>query len=390
MIKFLRISSLYPSALKAFTKKIKNIEKKSYKQILNLLHKEKYSISNYYSIFLKKKNYQCVEIISNAEFLQNKWLIEYGNSKGSESILFQQINYYKPEVIYIGNADLCDKNFINKIKEIKSTKLVIGYHCAPFTKKIYQNLNNVDAVITCTRGYQKEIISKIDKEVLFLPHAFYNNRASLKKIKYSQKKIIDVAFVGSIFLGDGLHNKRVDLIYSIIKNFKNSYIAVNFSNFFILKIFFFTFKSFINFNFLNSIKIYYKLIYIYFFSKRPIFGKEMYSIFRKTKILINSHIGDTKYAGNMRMFEGTGTGCLLLTDNKIGNTEFFKPKKEIIIYNNFNLVDLCKYYLKNIDKLKTISLNGMAKTFKYHNYYNRVQMLDIFIKNILKKKSNKI
>ena len=40
------------------------------------------------------------------------------------------------------------------------------------------------------------------------------------------------------------------------------------------------------------------------------------SIEKVLKYVINKHIEDTEYAGNMRLFEGTGSGCLLITDYK--------------------------------------------------------------------------
>ena len=63
-------------------------------------------------------------------------------------------------------------------------------------------------------------------------------------------------------------------------------------------------------------KIFYKIIYIFLFSKKPLFGKDMLNILKKSKILINKHIEDTEYAGNMRLFEATGCGSMLLTDYK--------------------------------------------------------------------------
>ena len=55
----------------------------------------------------------------------------------------------------------------------------------------------------------------------------------------------------------------------------------------------------------------------------------MFSILSKSKILINAHIEDTKYAGNMRLFEGTAAGCMVITDNKLGLKELFIPKKKL-------------------------------------------------------------
>ena len=53
MIKFLRISSIYPGFLKKINKKFKNND--TYEKNLNLVFDERYSVSNNISEELKKK-----------------------------------------------------------------------------------------------------------------------------------------------------------------------------------------------------------------------------------------------------------------------------------------------------------------------------------------------
>lgn len=382
MKKFLRISHLYPKILEDFKKKYPDLSNKSYQETLKLLHEEKYSVSNFYSNGLKKLKYKCKEIISNAEFLQKKWIYERnGKEVDNFNILLEQIKHYGPDIVYVGNADLCTKYFISNIKKISTVKLVLGYHCAPFNKKILQNLSNVDAVVTCTYGYLKTLKKKINKNILFLPHAFQD-----VPDKFKYKRNIDVTFIGSLFPGDKLHNNRIDMIYKLMKNFKNNYIAVNFSNFFLFKYLYFIIKNLLSLNIFNNIILFYKLLFIFFFSKKTVFGHKMYLILKRSKILVNSHIGDTEYAGNMRIFEGTGCGCLLITDKKKGYSKFFQDNKEIVIYkNDDDLINKCIFYLKNQKKLSNISKHGQIKTLKKHNYNKRAISIKKFInENILK------
>ena len=60
----------------------------------------------------------------------------------------------------------------------------------------------------------------------------------------------------------------------------------------------------------------------------------MFDIISDSKILVNTHIDDTEYAGNMRLFEGTGLGCLVLTDIKKELNNLFKIGKEIDVFEN--------------------------------------------------------
>ena len=111
----------------------------------------------------------------------------------------------------------------------------------------------------------------------------------------------------------------------------------------------------------------------------------MINILSKSKILINTHIEDTKYAGNMRLFEGTAAGCMVITDNKLGLKKLFIPKKEVVIYNNVNdLFKKINYFLKNMPKLILIANKGKKKTTLLHSYRNRAKEFHKIIHKNLK------
>lgn len=383
MIKFLRISSIYPGFINTLNKKIDTND--DYENILNLIFKEKYSVSNYITEELSKKNYKCYEIIHNYKLLQNKWLDKYGK-RDSDEIILQQIRFYNPDVVFLGDVNLISKLIINELKNISNTKLVLCYHCAPFTNKQFEKLKHVDAIVTCTKGYKQKIINLINKDVLLMHHAYKNDKI---EVADESQRNIDVSFIGSIFLNNSLHIGRVDIIYELIKKYKNNYIAINFSKYFFIELFYLLFKSILSLKIAKNFKIFFKILTIYILSKKPIYGRDMYRILQKTKILINKHIEDTEYAGNMRLFEATGSGCLLLTDNKKDLDKFFSINEEIIIFNNKeDLIKKINYFLKNGKKLQNIAQKGRKKTISIHNYQNRVNELDSFIKNKLIKYEN--
>ena len=380
MIKLLRISSIYPDFLSELKKNI-FLKSDNYFESLNKIFAQKYSVSNYITKALIEKNYECVEIINNVNFLQEKWVNEYGDSSSNEDILIQQIQYYKPDILYIGNVSIVNSTFIKKIKKFNFVKLILCFHCAPFTPSIIKNLKDVDAIVTCTKGYQQSISQKLNKNILLMHHAFDSDQQLSSS---EEMRDIDVSFVGSLFLNKGLHSNRVEMIYELMKKFKNNYIAINFSNKFFLNFVSLIFRSIFKFDLFKKISFFYRLIYIYYFSKKPIFGKKMLKILNRTKILVNTHIEDTEYAGNMRLFEGTGSGCLLITDVKKDIDKLFKPNEEIELFSDkLDLIKKCTYYLKNQDKLNNISKAGLKKTLNFHSYKHRADLLNNFIiKNI--------
>tara|TARA_Y100000816_G_C26090048_1_gene575906 strand:- start:1022 stop:2173 length:1152 start_codon:yes stop_codon:yes gene_type:complete len=375
MIKFLRISSIYPGFLKKINKKFKNND--TYEKNLNLVFDERYSVSNNISEELKKKNYECTEVIYNYKNLQNKWLNQYGNKKLRDEVIFQQIKFYNPDVLFIGDFNLLDKKFVSKVKSISKTKLILCFHCAPISEKIYNQLKYADAIVTCTKGYKNKISNKLMKNTLLIQHAFKVK----ENLDFIRKREIDVSFLGSLFLDNKLHLGRVEIIYNLIKNFKNSYVAINFARYFLFDFILLILNSIIKFSFIKNIKTFYKIIYIFLFSKKPLFGKDMLNILKNSKILINKHIEDTKYAGNMRLFEATGSGSMLLTDYKTDLENLFDIEKEIIVFNNNDqLFEQIDYYLVNDEKRLEIAKNGYKKTLSFHNYQNRVNKLDKFIR----------
>jgi hypothetical protein len=383
MIKFLRISSIYSGFIDEINKKI-NFQD-NYENILNSIFKEQYSVSNYITEELSKKNYQCHEVIHNYKLLQDKWLEKYAKQNNEETIL-QQIRFYNPDVLFIGDINLLNELIIKKIKKISNVKLVLCFHCAPFKKKQIEKLKEVDGIITCTKGYKEKMINFINKDIHIMYHAYKNDE---NKLKDNNGRNIDVGFVGSLFLNKSLHTGRIDIVYELIKKYKNNYVAINFSRYFFIELFYFIFKLLISFKVISSFKTFYKILYIYIFSKKAIYGKNMYRILKKTKILINKHIEDTEFAGNMRLFEATGSGCLLITDNKKDIDKFFNINEEVVVFNDKeDLIDKINFYLNSPGKLKNIADNGKKKTITVHNYKNRVNELDIFIKKKLAEYEN--
>jgi spore maturation protein CgeB len=106
-------------------------------------------------------------------------------------------------------------------------------------------------------------------------------------------------------------------------------------------------------------------------------GLDMYKILAQSKIVINRHIGVSgKYANNMRLYEATGMGAMLITDRKRNLNDIFKVGKEAIDYKDKDdLVAKLKFYLKNDEERQKITIAGQRKTLNYHDYKSRMNEL---------------
>ncbi len=106
-------------------------------------------------------------------------------------------------------------------------------------------------------------------------------------------------------------------------------------------------------------------------------GKDMYAIFRRSKVVINQHIGIAgAFANNMRLFEATGCGVALVTDHKDNLQELFEPDREVVAYRG---PDECLRRIEDLlaspDACEEIGRAGQARTCRDHTYEHRTAEL---------------
>lgn len=109
----------------------------------------------------------------------------------------------------------------------------------------------------------------------------------------------------------------------------------------------------------------------------PAWGVEMYEILSRSRVTINHHIDVAEsYANNMRLFEATGVGALLLTDWKRNLSEMFEPGKEVVTYRTTEeCSELVTYYLEHTEERDEIARAGQQRTLRDHTYGQRTEEL---------------
>jgi len=93
----------------------------------------------------------------------------------------------------------------------------------------------------------------------------------------------------------------------------------------------------------------------------------MYHVLNCSRITLNHHGDVLPYANNMRLFEATGVGTLLLTDWKENLGEMFDPGKEVVAYRTpEECAELIRYYLAHDDERQAIARAGQGRTLREH------------------------
>jgi hypothetical protein len=112
---------------------------------------------------------------------------------------------------------------------------------------------------------------------------------------------------------------------------------------------------------------------------------EMYDIFYNADIALNHHINVAgHFANNMRLYEATGVGTLLLTDHKDNLHTLFEPGKELVEYKSAEeCVELITYYLIHEEERKDIAKAGQRRTLGEHTYFDRMQQFVELVRKYL-------
>jgi len=105
-------------------------------------------------------------------------------------------------------------------------------------------------------------------------------------------------------------------------------------------------------------------------------GLKMYEILRDSKITLNHHGSVPAYANNMRLYEATGVGTMLITDWKQNLVEIFKPDVQVVAYRDVaDCLEKIQYYLSHEDERSRIAKAGQQHTLTEHTFANRMSQL---------------
>lgn len=114
-----------------------------------------------------------------------------------------------------------------------------------------------------------------------------------------------------------------------------------------------------------------------------VWGLEMYRALARSRITVNRHIAVSEnYANNMRLYEATGMGALLLTEVKDNLSDLFEPGREIETYRDRDeAVEKINALLHDKPRLDSIAAAGNARTLREHTFKMRMREILSILKN---------
>jgi hypothetical protein len=106
-------------------------------------------------------------------------------------------------------------------------------------------------------------------------------------------------------------------------------------------------------------------------------GLAMYEVLAHSRIALNRHIDlAAGYANNMRLYEATGVGALLVTERGRNLADLFEPEREVVTYESEDeLIERLRHYAEHDEERRRIAAAGQARTLSEHTYAKRMAEL---------------
>jgi spore maturation protein CgeB len=113
----------------------------------------------------------------------------------------------------------------------------------------------------------------------------------------------------------------------------------------------------------------------------PAWGRDMYRVLGTSRVTINVH-GEhaAGYANNLRLYEATGMGALLVTEAAPNLASLFEPGVEVATYRDENeLAEVVAHYADHEEEAAATAARGQARTHREHTWGRRMgELVAIF------------
>ncbi|MBY0432337.1 MAG: glycosyltransferase, partial [Rhodospirillales bacterium] len=313
---------------------------------------------------LQALGHEVLDVTANNAPLQTRWMVENDRfdvaKTFSDALVFgrhvmqqkqdlgwqrgfvaEQVKKFKPDVLLCANLYMFDDTFLGMVKG--SYGKAVGQHAAVMPRN---SLKHYDLIISSLPNQVAE----------FSRHGI---RSEVVKLAFDERLLThldehgkphDVAFIGQI---SPHHRGRAHFIADVAKG---------------VPIAFWGDAAWPEDIDPAGLKI---------TGHPPLWGLQMYQTLKDCRMVLNFHLDAAgQYANNLRLFEVTGVGSLLMTDNKLNIGEYFEPGREIVVYDDAaDCVDKIRKLQSAPDVVAAISQAGQQAVLSRHTYHHRVHDL---------------
>lgn len=363
-MRILILDSYYPAFLNSFYGRRPELAARPYEEQWRALMDECFGTADFYSSNLKALGHEAREVVANCEPLQRRWAAEHGVrlEKGEwgwsrraglipwprrvgpgewfYAVLAAQVKQYRPDVLHLQDMNGISPAFLREVRPY--ARLITGQIACPVAEGA--DFRGYDLVLSSFPHFVERFRSE------GLRSAYFNLGFEPKVLE----KLRGQASYGVVFVGglSAVHGGRLRLLEAVNSSTR-------------LDVWGYGADALGAGSPLRAVH------------HGDAWGLRMYEILRGARVALNQHIGVAEgYANNMRLYEATGVGTLLLTDYKSNLADLFEPGREVVAYRSTEeCVELIDYYLSHEEERAAIARAGQARTLREHTYRHRMQEL---------------
>lgn len=351
--KVLFVEGIYPEFQKQLYAAQDGLADQAYAQQLAALLGSGFGHGDAYSHGFRALGWEADDIVADADAAQERWAVEHGMTLPENvhdrrrAVVAAQVEHYRPDVLYVFEWSPLGDAFLAEMKS--KVRLLIGQVASPLpenrTYAAYDvMISSFPPLVDYFRGHGKRaegVRMGFDPRVL--------ERIPPAPPKY------DVTFVGGFASS---HTDRIAWLERILCD-----VPVDVFGYGVDKL-----------PEGSAIRKHYR---------GPAWGWTMYETLAASRVTLNLHAtieAEGKVVGsaanNMRLFEATGVGTCLLTDNKPNLPKLFEPGREVRTFENAeDCVLRIKEILADEPRRRAVAEAGQKRTLRDHGYPLRMQRL---------------
>lgn len=378
VVRFLIIDIYYSAFPRYLYAQIPELARRPYAEQWRTLMDQCFGTADFYSANLQKLGHEATEVVANCEPLQKQWAREHGGKLGearwtvrlrrgivpwpqrivrdwSYPILIAQVKHYRPDVLHIQDMNGTSPAFLREIRPY--VRVITGQIACPIAP--HADFSEYDLVLSSfphfVDRFRRDGLTSEYFNLGFEPGILLRLRAKEKRYP--------VVFVGSL---SASHSERIRVLESVCNSHPLDVWGYG----------------------MDSLDQESPLRARY---HGEAWALDMYTILYNADIALNHHINvAANYANNMRLYEATGVGTLLITDHKDNLHTLFEPGKEVVAYRSAEeCAELINYYLEHEEERKAIAQAGQQRTLREHTYFHRMQELVDIVTPLLRQQGRR-
>jgi len=358
-MRILILDAYYPTFLDSLYAAHPELANAPYPDQWRALMDQCFGTADYYSRNLRRLGHEAVEVVTNCAPMQSSWAKEQGikprwapalrrlgplripwlRRRLRGSILMEQIRSFRPDILYTQCPQAMGPVFLREARgHVRCMAAQIASLYSPAT-----DFSKYDFILSSFPHYVKRFkeqgLSAYYFQLAFEP-------GILDRLRPGSPR--DIVFVGGM---SQVHGERIRFFEEFVRQVPLDWWGYGLENL-------------ARDSPLRRVHL------------GQAWGLAMYEKMFNARITVNQHpdMVVENYANNMRLYEATGVGTLLITDQKINLARIFAPGREVLAYRSAQeCAEMARYYLDHEDERKAIARAGQERTLREHTYFHRMQ-----------------